>query len=117
MYTFISPLTFADNKSKVMGRTPKQILQLLDQQDHSGLSVAKFCDQQQLNRGTFYAWRTKYNASPQTAQTGFTQLVATPFRTSTLTAVLHLDGEARLELTDWSVDQLAAFTRQLLDHD
>ena len=43
LYTFISPLTFADNKSKVMGRTPKQILQLLDQQDHSGLSVAKFC--------------------------------------------------------------------------
>ena len=39
------------------GRTPEQWQQLIDKQVSSGMQVATFCREHNLNTSSFYAWR------------------------------------------------------------
>ena len=45
-----------------MQRSKQQWLELIDEQQGSGLSIAKFCDQKGINRKYFYARRSDFKS-------------------------------------------------------
>ena len=106
-----------------MRRSPQQISELLDRQAAGDESVAAFCRRHGLNPGTFYAWRVKYKPHQSGANKGFTQLVtpslaaaaaqAATAASGVATATFHLPGGIRLELSEWSIAELATLGRSL----
>lgn len=58
-----------------MRRSPQAIRQLLTQQARSGLSVARFCADEQIKVATFYAWKRKYRSAETAPAAGFDQLL------------------------------------------
>jgi hypothetical protein len=56
-------------------RSKSVILELLRQQQHSGLSIQTFCAQHSIPSGSFHNWKKKYGASvDQAAGQSFTPL-------------------------------------------
>lgn len=102
-----------------MRRSPQQINELLDQQTASNESIASFCQRHGLNAGTFYAWRVKYKLRQPSERAGFTQLVTpsaaskTPKTAGMPPATFHLPGGIRLEVKEWSIDELVSLGRSL----
>lgn len=52
-------------------RTRAEARSLIERQQHSGLSVRAFCEQESLTAGTFYYWRKRLRASQQAESTTF----------------------------------------------
>ena len=99
-----------------MRRSPQQIKELLDRQAASNESIAAFCQQHDLNPGTFYAWRVKYKPQEHSGSEGFTQLVtpSLPAAAASMpTATFHLPSGIRLEVRQWSIAELASLGRSL----
>ena len=64
-----TPMT--DTRQPYTRRSPEQWQALIDQWQHSGLSVPVFCKQHGLGNASFYKWRqrlTEVGASDQTTQ-------------------------------------------------
>ena len=57
-------------------RSKEEILQILEEQANSGMSIKLFCEERGVNRITFNKWRSRYRqrAEGQESKGGFTQL-------------------------------------------
>jgi hypothetical protein len=78
--------------------TPEQRLEYVERFGRSGLSPAQFCRQWKLHPSTFSIWRRGAKASVAS----FAEVqVSTPMAAAVMagTAVLHLPGGARLEVS------------------
>ncbi|MFZ9683484.1 MAG: IS66 family insertion sequence element accessory protein TnpA [Cephaloticoccus sp.] len=78
--------------------TPEQRLEHVERFGRSGLSPAQFCRQWKLHPSTFSIWRRAARASAAT----FAEVqVSAPMSAAKFdgTAILHLPGGARLEVT------------------
>jgi hypothetical protein len=66
-------------KRQLQFHSPSEILEYLDKQKTSGLSVERFCTQEGLSVSTFWNWRKRYSAtSKATAPVSFARLDIAP---------------------------------------
>ena len=87
-----------------MRHTPEAIQHFLAEQPRSGLTVANFCEDNDLKVPTFYSWKKKYNVIDSVVPEGFCKI--TP-RRETSERSLRLPSGLRLELIGLSITEIA----------
>ena len=87
-----------------MRHTPVTIRQFLTDQPHSGLTIAEFCQENDLKIPTFYSWKKKYGLIETLDREGFCKL--TP-KLEVIERSLCLPSGLRLELTGLTTTEIA----------
>ena len=87
-----------------MRHTPEAIQHFLAEQPRSGLTVANFCEDNDLKVPTFYSWKKKYGEVEAIESEGFCKI--TP-RREIAERGLRLPSGLQLELIGLSIPEIA----------
>jgi len=87
-----------------MRHTPEAIRHFLSEQERSGLTVASFCEDNNLKVPTFYSWKRKYGEIETIASEGFCKI--TPKREMTKRS-LRLPSGLELGLVGLTAAEIA----------
>jgi transposase-like protein len=75
-------------------RSGEEILELLDKFDQSeGTTIKEFCRQHNINKATYYNWRTRYrsNLTKEKRSAGFIEIVPSSSSATTISAALFAE--------------------------
>jgi hypothetical protein len=87
-----------------MRHTPVTIRQFLTDQPHSGLTIAEFCQDNDLKIPTFYSWKKKYGGVNALDLEGFCKI--TP-KLEKMERSLCMPSGLRFELTGLTTTEIA----------